>query len=314
MMDFDFAFAFEGAGGPGGPWGSFQVVNFRGHEEISALSRYELTLLAKGPSPEVDPFELVGKRATLRLKTLTAPDFCVVHGIIAEAEATLGAIDAAYGGAVGSYVASGRDRYFPSLDAVGWQRLVLAAALRAYIEAVDPHGQWAPLDEEWSLYAGDPSFYDPDRLWGDTVRTALGVRVVDAPVAPLEVDDLVLEVDGVATTGLSFEQIEQLSRVSGAVDPNAEPRQLVILRQGDRSLSSLEIAPPSLDEFASDDEAIGEDELDVLEEAVALGQTRTVVVDARVDAKEQCFPMIPAGAAALDLIEFEEERVVEAGS
>jgi len=55
-----------------------------------------------------------------------------------------------------------------------------------------------------------------------------------------------------------------------------------------------------------------EDELDVLEEAVTLGQTRTVVVDARVDAKEQCFPMIPAGAAALDLIEYEEEKAVEA--
>jgi acetolactate synthase-1/2/3 large subunit len=54
------------------------------------------------------------------------------------------------------------------------------------------------------------------------------------------------------------------------------------------------------------------DELDLLEEAVALGQTRTVVIDARVDAKEQCFPMIPAGAAALDLIEYEEEKVVEA--
>ena len=47
-------------------------------------------------------------------------------------------------------------------------------------------------------------------------------------------------------------------------------------------------------------------------EAVALGQTRTVVIDARVDSKEQCFPMIPAGAAALDLIEYEDEKVVEA--
>jgi acetolactate synthase-1/2/3 large subunit len=55
-----------------------------------------------------------------------------------------------------------------------------------------------------------------------------------------------------------------------------------------------------------------EEELDVLEEALALGQARTVVVDARVDAKEQCFPMIPAGAAALDLIEAPEEETVEA--
>ncbi|MFL6006461.1 MAG: thiamine pyrophosphate-dependent enzyme, partial [Gaiellaceae bacterium] len=42
-----------------------------------------------------------------------------------------------------------------------------------------------------------------------------------------------------------------------------------------------------------------------LEEALACG--RTAVVDARVDAAEQCFPMIPAGAAALDLVEFSDE-------
>ncbi len=50
-------------------------------------------------------------------------------------------------------------------------------------------------------------------------------------------------------------------------------------------------------------------ELDgALEEALSCG--RTAVVDARVDAREHCFPMIPAGAAALDLVEYEEpERV-----
>ena len=31
------------------------------------------------------------------------------------------------------------------------------------------------------------------------------------------------------------------------------------------------------------------------------------VVDARVDPREHCFPMIPAGAAALDLVEFEDD-------
>jgi len=46
-----------------------------------------------------------------------------------------------------------------------------------------------------------------------------------------------------------------------------------------------------------------EDQLsDALEEALACG--RTAVVDARVDAAEHCFPMIPAGAAALDLVEY----------
>ena len=39
-----------------------------------------------------------------------------------------------------------------------------------------------------------------------------------------------------------------------------------------------------------------------LEEALRLG--RTVVVDCRVDPAEQCFPMIPSGAAALDMIEY----------
>ncbi len=39
-----------------------------------------------------------------------------------------------------------------------------------------------------------------------------------------------------------------------------------------------------------------------LAEALTLG--RTVVVDCRVDPAEQCFPMIPAGAAALDMLEY----------
>ena len=41
----------------------------------------------------------------------------------------------------------------------------------------------------------------------------------------------------------------------------------------------------------------------------ALASNRTCVVDARVDPREHCFPMIPAGAAALDLVEFEETEV-----
>jgi acetolactate synthase-1/2/3 large subunit len=48
-----------------------------------------------------------------------------------------------------------------------------------------------------------------------------------------------------------------------------------------------------------------EDDLEsTLAEALACG--RTAVVDARVDPREHCFPMIPAGAAALDLVEYEE--------
>ena len=47
-----------------------------------------------------------------------------------------------------------------------------------------------------------------------------------------------------------------------------------------------------------------------LEEALVAGCT--AVVDARVDPVEQCFPMIPAGAAALDLLEYQEPEPEEA--
>src|SRR5439155_4394441 len=55
-------------------------------------------------------------------------------------------------------------------------------------------------------------------------------------------------------------------------------------------------------------------EEDELEEALAaaLACGRTAVVDARVDPVEQCFPMIPAGAAALDMVEYEDPAEVGA--
>jgi acetolactate synthase-1/2/3 large subunit len=53
---------------------------------------------------------------------------------------------------------------------------------------------------------------------------------------------------------------------------------------------------------------------DELEEALAeaLASGRTCVVDCRVDPREHCFPMIPAGAAALDVIEYSPENDAEA--
>jgi acetolactate synthase-1/2/3 large subunit len=49
-----------------------------------------------------------------------------------------------------------------------------------------------------------------------------------------------------------------------------------------------------------------DDELEPAFEA-ALGAGRAAVIDCRVDPREQCFPMIPAGAAAMDLIEYTED-------
>jgi acetolactate synthase I/II/III large subunit len=51
--------------------------------------------------------------------------------------------------------------------------------------------------------------------------------------------------------------------------------------------------------------AENEEELEAaLTEAIASG--RTCVVDARVDPREHCFPMIPGGAAAIDMVEFQD--------
>jgi acetolactate synthase-1/2/3 large subunit len=44
----------------------------------------------------------------------------------------------------------------------------------------------------------------------------------------------------------------------------------------------------------------------------ALASDRTCVIDARVDPREHCFPMIPAGAAALDVMEYPAEETVTA--
>jgi acetolactate synthase I/II/III large subunit len=54
-----------------------------------------------------------------------------------------------------------------------------------------------------------------------------------------------------------------------------------------------------------------EDELEsTLEQALACG--RTAVVDARCDPEEKCFPMVPAGAASVDCIEYTDPEAVEA--
>jgi len=55
-----------------------------------------------------------------------------------------------------------------------------------------------------------------------------------------------------------------------------------------------------------------EDLEETLAEAIACG--RTAVVDCRVDAHEHCFPIIPAGAAALDLVEYPGEGDLESVS
>ncbi|HRI64639.1 MAG TPA: type VI secretion system tip protein TssI/VgrG [Polyangium sp.] len=84
MADYDFRFAWEGA--QGAAWAHLLVAQVRGHEQMSSLFRYELVVVAKAPAPEVDPSDLVGHHASLRISTTTNPICRVVHGVISEAE------------------------------------------------------------------------------------------------------------------------------------------------------------------------------------------------------------------------------------
>lgn len=115
-----------------------------------------------------------------------------------------------------------RERYFPELAPEAWAETVLAAAVRAYVPLVDPHGDWAPFEEEWSLYADDPGLDGEPRLWREITRTAVGVRIVDGAAPPLAVGDLVLAVDGIRTAGMPLEQAEQLARLEPHADNSRE--------------------------------------------------------------------------------------------
>lgn len=130
-----------------------------------------------------------------------------------------------------------RARFFPT-DKGALTEILILAALRAYVPLVDPHGDFAPVDEEWALYAGDDTLDDGSPLWGEVTRTSLGARIVDQPTAPLELDDLVLGINGLSLAGASIDQIEQAAR--SAADHGA--LEVRVLRQGEPKLLVLRIA------------------------------------------------------------------------
>jgi carboxyl-terminal processing protease len=160
----------------------------------------------------------------------------------------MGSLEKSFGAPLEPYVELSRDRFLPALDTSAWQGVVLASAVRAYVAALDPHGQWTPIDEEWALYADDLSFEDTQRLWGQMLRTALGARVVDQPTPPLAVDDLVLAVNGVGVGGMSIEQVGQLERAAPAV---GRERSVLVVRAGEDTPRNLVITAPSDEERAA---------------------------------------------------------------
>jgi carboxyl-terminal processing protease len=128
-------------------------------------------------------------------------------------------------------------RYFPSWTADDWAGVVLASAVRAYVPLLDPHGAWAPLDEESSVYEVDIEAHPPARLWDTCERTAVGIVIESGAGAPLEDGDVVLSLAGVATAGMSLEQIDQLEIAAAEQRP---PVDAVVLR-GDSGLLTMSL-------------------------------------------------------------------------
>ena len=157
------------------------------------------------------------------------PPTGVAREVALEIGRRVGAFEATYGAAAKPFADEARRRFFPDLDKAGWAKVVLASAVRAYVPLVDPHGEWAPFDEESRIYEIDLASRPPSRLWGRAVPTAVGVRVTDSATAPLVVDDVVLSVARVATAGLPLEQIDQLGF---ATSDSKTPLSAVVLRGG----------------------------------------------------------------------------------
>ncbi|MGO9834350.1 MAG: S41 family peptidase [Polyangiaceae bacterium] len=197
----------------------------------------------------------------------------------------IASIDRDLGSAADPYVAEARARYFPTLDADGWAQVVLAAAVRAYVPVMDPHGAWAPLDEESSVYEVDLEAHPPSRLWDKAERTALGVRIDAGAAPPLADGDVLLSLAGVATGGLSYEQTEQLGFAAADARP---PAQAVVLRAGDKIPITTTLDGAALEAKASG--TTTDDDADLPIDRVEYGDGDVIVVaihDVRDDLGDQ---------------------------
>ena len=163
-------FAWEHA--DGSPWAHLQVVRFHGREEISALYRYDLTLLAREPTAEVELGALVGARATLRIATLTQPAYRLVHGVIAEAEES-GPVPEGmlYRAVLAPPLVRARHRSRCRIFLEKTTRQIIDAVLQgdpelsrddgcAVVEDVGVHASFTPAAEVFAWRLGDPARLD----------------------------------------------------------------------------------------------------------------------------------------------------------
>jgi carboxyl-terminal processing protease len=185
----------------------------------------------------------------------------------------VGTFERTFGPAVQPYVETARARYFPTLDAEGWAGVVLSAAVRAYVPSIDPHGAWAPLDEESSVYEVDLEARPPTRLWDKGNRTAIGIKIESGALPPLADGDVVLALGGLATAGLSYEQVEQLGYAASEARP---PARAELLREGDVTPRTLLLDGSSLGSHGSARSPESADDLPV--ERIEYGDQDVVVV------------------------------------
>jgi carboxyl-terminal processing protease len=150
---------------------------------------------------------------------------------------------AAYGADIEPFVMAAQERLFPDLSAEAWGRVVIAAAVRAYVPQIDAHGAWAPLEEEISIYDLDLETHPPLRLWTEMTRTALGIRIDHGALAPLHDGDVVLSIRGVALAGMSVEQAEQSAILADA--PHGPAVTIKVLRSGLSTPVELVMQPPA---------------------------------------------------------------------
>ncbi len=151
-----------------------------------------------------------------------------------------GTLARAFGAPITRYLAAARNRFFPEMTPEAWSEVVLGAAVRAWVEQVDPHGAWAPYGEEAAVHDVDLEQDGPSRLWSRATRTLLGVRIEDGALAPLEASDVVLEVDGMMLAGLPIEQLDELALT--ATD-SGQPFDVVVMREGERLPRALRVDP-----------------------------------------------------------------------
>ena len=170
------------------------------------------------------------------------------------------------------YVDVATARYFPSWTSDDWAGVVLASAVRAYVPLLDPHGAWAPLDEESSVYEVDIEAHPPLRLWDTCERTAVGVVIESGAAAPLADGDVVLSLAGVATAGMSLEQIDQLEIAAAEERLSVDA---VVLRSAS-GLVAVSLHPNRGDTSIASDNAQGPGDLPV--DAIAFGESDALVV------------------------------------